>query len=309
MNGEASIVSGMAGRYASALFELALEEKALDAVKADLERFDSLVASSPDLARLVRSPVFRADEQVRALSAVLARAGITGLAANFLLLVAKKRRLFAVRDMIKVRLKGDGAGLLERRNLGYDSGFMLEPGEYVLKFVARENMTGKIGTFETKFTVPDLAAEPRWLRTSSVVWANQREPVQAAVGGAGTSRRLAAFHPLVQDRQKLIPSITRVYRTDQQIYVYAEVYDPAIDAAGKPSVTATLALFRAGRKVFESEMLRVTETLPRRAFVVPVQARIPAARLKPGRYTGQVTMIDELGRKFAFARAPLVVID
>jgi F-type H+-transporting ATPase subunit delta len=101
MNGEASIVSGMAGRYASALFELALEEKALDAVKADLERFDSLVASSPDLARLVRSPVFRADEQVRALSAVLARAGITGLAANFLLLVAKKRRLFAVRDMIK----------------------------------------------------------------------------------------------------------------------------------------------------------------------------------------------------------------
>ncbi|HWP25951.1 MAG TPA: F0F1 ATP synthase subunit delta [Xanthobacteraceae bacterium] len=96
-----NIVSGMAGRYATALFELALENRSLDAIKADLDRFDALIAASPDLARLVRSPVFRADEQVRALSAVLGRAGIGGLAANFLLLVATKRRLFAVRDMIK----------------------------------------------------------------------------------------------------------------------------------------------------------------------------------------------------------------
>jgi F-type H+-transporting ATPase subunit delta len=96
-----NIVSGMAGRYATALFELALENRSIDAVKADLERFDALIAASPDLARLVRSPVFRADEQVRALSAVLSRVGIAGLAANFLLLVATKRRLFAVRDMIK----------------------------------------------------------------------------------------------------------------------------------------------------------------------------------------------------------------
>lgn len=95
------IVSGMAGRYASALFELALESRSLDAVKADLERFEALVAASPDLTRLIRSPVFRADEQTRALAAVLRRAEITGLAANFLLLVASKRRLFAVRDMIK----------------------------------------------------------------------------------------------------------------------------------------------------------------------------------------------------------------
>ena len=91
----------MAGRYATALFELALEANAVEAVKADLDRFDALVAESADLNRLVRSPVFSAEEQVQALSVVLDRVGISGLAANFFKLVAANRRLFAVRDMIK----------------------------------------------------------------------------------------------------------------------------------------------------------------------------------------------------------------
>jgi F-type H+-transporting ATPase subunit delta len=95
------IVSGMAGRYATALFDLAQETNAIDAVKADLERFNGLVAESPDLTRLVRSPVFSADEQLQALSAVLERAEIGGLAAKFLKLVTTNRRLFAVRDMVK----------------------------------------------------------------------------------------------------------------------------------------------------------------------------------------------------------------
>jgi len=99
--GEEHFVSGVAGRYATALFELARDANAIDAVQADLSRFDALVAESPDLARLVRSPVFSADEQQNALSAVLARAGIVGLAAQFLKLVAKNRRLFAVSDMIR----------------------------------------------------------------------------------------------------------------------------------------------------------------------------------------------------------------
>jgi F-type H+-transporting ATPase subunit delta len=91
----------MAGRYATALFELALENKALDAIKNDLDRFDALIAGSPDLHRLVRSPVFGAEEQLKALSAVLAKAGIGGLAANFLRVITTNRRLFAVRDMIR----------------------------------------------------------------------------------------------------------------------------------------------------------------------------------------------------------------
>jgi F-type H+-transporting ATPase subunit delta len=99
--GEGAVVSGMAGRYATALFELALEQNAVDVVRADLDRFDGLVAESSDLERLVRSPLFTAEEQVRALDAVLERAGIGGLSAQFLRVVTTNRRLFAVRDMAK----------------------------------------------------------------------------------------------------------------------------------------------------------------------------------------------------------------
>ena len=90
----------MAGRYASALFSLATERVETDGVAAALKSFDAMIAESPDLARLVRSPVFSADEQVKALGALLDRAGISGIAANFIKLVAAKRRLFAIRDMI-----------------------------------------------------------------------------------------------------------------------------------------------------------------------------------------------------------------
>ncbi len=101
MAGEEHFVSGVAGRYATALFDLARDANTIDAVKADLERFDALIGESPDLARLVRSPVFSADEQLNALSAVLERAGIGGLSAQFLKLVTKNRRLFAVQDMVR----------------------------------------------------------------------------------------------------------------------------------------------------------------------------------------------------------------
>jgi F-type H+-transporting ATPase subunit delta len=99
--GDEPTVSGMAGRYATALFELALEEHAIDAVRDDLGRFDALIGDSADLQRLVRSPVFTAEEQTKALTAVLDKAGIDGLAARFLKVVSANRRLFAVRDMIR----------------------------------------------------------------------------------------------------------------------------------------------------------------------------------------------------------------
>ena len=101
MAGEEPIISGMAGRYATALFELALENNAVDAIRADLDRFDALVADSDDLRRLVRSPVFSAETQGKALDAVLDKAGIGGLTAKFLGVVTANRRLFAVRDVVK----------------------------------------------------------------------------------------------------------------------------------------------------------------------------------------------------------------
>ena len=101
MAGEDPIISGMAGRYAGALFDLAREGNAIDCVKSDLEQFDAMVAGSPDLTRLVRSPVFGVDDQLKAISAILDKAKIKGLAANFLRVITTNRRLFALRDMIR----------------------------------------------------------------------------------------------------------------------------------------------------------------------------------------------------------------
>ena len=101
MAAEDPSVSGVSGRYATALFELARDEKSIDAVKADLDRFAAMLAESEDLKRLVRSPVFSADTQAKAVAAVLDKAGISGISANFLKVLTANRRLFAVTDVIR----------------------------------------------------------------------------------------------------------------------------------------------------------------------------------------------------------------
>ena len=101
MAGENPSVSGVSGRYATALFELARDERSIDAVRADLDRFEAMLSESADLKRLVRSPVFSADAQSRALAAVLDKAGISGVSANFLRVLTANRRLFVVADVIR----------------------------------------------------------------------------------------------------------------------------------------------------------------------------------------------------------------
>ena len=96
----ASPVDGITQRYAGALFDLALAENKLAPVDADLARFDALVEGSQDLRRVVNSPVFSSDEQLRAVKAILAKAGIAGLVGNFVQVVAKNRRLFAMQGML-----------------------------------------------------------------------------------------------------------------------------------------------------------------------------------------------------------------
>lgn len=105
---------------------------------------------------------------------------------------AKGKLAASVRDSIKVKLNESNAAQLGRRNLQYDTGFTLPPGEYRLKFLARENQTGKMGTFETTFQAPDLA-KSNTLHISSVIWSGQREPLSAAVGSAESQKKLAGL--------------------------------------------------------------------------------------------------------------------
>ncbi|MEO4001096.1 F0F1 ATP synthase subunit delta [Mesorhizobium sp. CAU 1732] len=107
-----SMISGVAERYAGSLYELAAEAKVVAKVESDLDRFEKLLDGSEDLQRLVWSPVFSADDQLKAISAIVDKAKITGLTGNFLRVVARNRRLFVVPGMIRAfrKIAADGRG-------------------------------------------------------------------------------------------------------------------------------------------------------------------------------------------------------
>ena len=131
-----------------------------------------------------------------------------------------------LRDTVKLAL--DSAQQVRRKNVQYNTGFLLAPGNYHLKFVVRENQTGRMGSFETDVQIPDLRKTP--LRMSSVVLSSQRVPA--------ASKKISGPHPLVQDQTELVPNITHVFTQDQHLYLQYEVYDaargknPAAAAAG-----------------------------------------------------------------------------
>ncbi len=166
---------------------------------------------------------------------------------------ARNRSAATVRDTIPLKVTQDVAGQVTQKSIQYDTGVTLTPGAYKLRFVARENGEGKVGTFETPFTIPDLDAG-KTLRVSSVVVSNQREPVTEQVGGVKNSKKLVAQNPLIADGQKLVPNVTKVFRPGQNMLVYVEVYDPVLPDSlpenfRRPDVEASVALYRADKKV------------------------------------------------------------
>ena len=214
-----------------------------------------------------------------------------------------------VRDGIKVKLNGDNATQLKTRHIEYDTGLTLAPGEYRLRFLARENKTGKMGTFETAFTVPDLDAQKTTVRLSSVVWSNQKEALTSSIGTAGTSKKLLEAHPLVDNGVKIVPSVTRVFRKDQNLIVYFEVYEPGkTDDTKTPNLSADISFFLGKKKTFESSPVRVQQLTAKRADTAAFQFQVPLKNIQAGQYTCQVNVIDEQARKFAFSRTPIVVL-
>jgi hypothetical protein len=221
----------------------------------------------------------------------------------------QRRTAGSVRDGIKIKLTQENLAKIAHRSFQYDTGFVLAPGKYRMKFVVRENQSGKLGTFDTRFVIPDLASETTGLKLSSVIWSAQREPVKGAVGSAEKMNAKALeANPMVVNGAKLIPSITRVFRRDQNLYVLFDVYDPATDAAGEtPKVAVSMSLYKDTAKVFETSPIKLDQMAPTRPDALPVQFMVPLRTLAPGRYVCQLNVVDEIGRKFAFPRAPLVL--
>ncbi len=221
-----------------------------------------------------------------------------------------------LRDTVKLAL--DSSQQVRRKNVQYNTGFLLAPGSYHLKFVVRENQTGRLGSFETDVQVPDLRKAP--LRMSSVVLSSQRVPATATGKKSG-------LHPLIQDQTELVPNVAHVFTQDQHLYLQYEIYDaargknptpaaPANAPANAPQpkaprdsvrVLTSIEFLQGDVKIYESKPVVANEvTAPDRKAVI-FQIDLPLQSLKPGFYTCQVNVVDDVSGNFAFPRWPILV--
>jgi len=183
---------------------------------------------------------------------------------------------------------------LSARQVLYQTGVTLPPGRFSIKVVVRENSTGQMGTFETKLVVPELKQAP--VKLSSVVLSTQLQPAGA--------RKSAS--PLIRDGVELVPNLTHIVSRGQKLYFYYEVYDPAQDA-GMPQVRTSLAFYRGRVKVFETPVVERTSIDAADRHAEVFQFEVPAASFRPGLYTCQINVVDEVSSKFAFPRIEMYV--
>ncbi len=213
-----------------------------------------------------------------------------------------------IRDTVKLAL--DQTQQVQRKNIQYSTGFTLAPGRYHLKFVVRENQTGRMGSFETDLQVPDMKKSP--LKLSSIVLSSQRTP--------NTEKKVT--NPLVRDGVEWIPNVPHVFRQDQHLYFLYEVYDPARQksapaqsaspgltrrASGPVRVLTSIEFLSGGVKVYETPLVEATVMSNPERGAVAFQFDVPLTQLKPGTYVCQVNVIDDAGGSFSFPRLALMV--
>lgn len=211
-----------------------------------------------------------------------------------------KRPVGQVRQTIKLNL--DPALQARQKNIEYTTSFNLPPGKYEMKFVVRENETGKMGSFVADIDLPDLKKAP--LKMSSIVLASMREP----------SKR---DDPLVHDGQEYVPNISHVFRQNQHMYLLYEVYDPARAKAGesepktgpKPEIDllSSLELIQGSTKVYETPIVRAQKINEEERNAVAFELDVPLSGLKPGSYLCQLNVIDDAAGSFAFPRFAVLV--
>ncbi len=205
-----------------------------------------------------------------------------------------------IRDTVKLAVNTTSE--VQKKNVQYDTGVSLPPGKYHLKFVVRENETGRMGSFEADLNVPDLKSQP--LKMSSVVLASQLEP----------AKKSSALNPLIRDGSEIIPNVTHVFSSAQHLRLYYEVYDPgranaSQGASGKDSIhlISNVSFFRGKAKVFESSQVELTNLNARDRKAGVFQLDLPLSSLKPGFYTCQVNVIDDAAGQFLFQRLALLI--
>jgi hypothetical protein len=208
---------------------------------------------------------------------------------------------------VDIKLSGATASELAKRPIEYDTGFTLLPGKYTIKFLARDAETGRIGTYQTTFVVPNLNKEQKRIPISSVVLSSQRVDFKDALYNAkDKGKKEEAANPLIQDGQKTIPSVTRVFSKGRDMYVYLQAYEQGAENA-RPLI-AFVSFYRARAKALETQPMRVTNGWNNRLKTMPIEFSIALNTLPPGKYDCQVTVLDPAEEKGAFWRAPVVVV-
>jgi VWFA-related protein len=212
-----------------------------------------------------------------------------------------------VRDKVDVKLSDKTAAELAKGPIQYDTGFTLLPGKYKLKFLARDAETGRIGTYEMSFVIPNLNKEDKRIPISSVVLSSQRVDLRDALFNAAKDNgQMAAVNPLFQEGKKLIPSVTRVFSKARNMYIYLQAYQQGFETAHP--LVAFVTFYRGQVKAFETPPLLVSEALNNRLKTMPLKFELSIGNLLSGEYNCQVTITDPSGQKAAFWQAPVVLI-
>ena len=211
-----------------------------------------------------------------------------------------------VRDKVNIKLSDATAAELAKRPIEYETGFTILPGKYNIKFLARDAETGRIGTYQARFVVPNLNREVKRIPISSVVLSSQRVELKDALYNAAKDKGKAeAVNPLVEGGEKLIPSVTRVFSKSRDMYVYFQAYGP--EAAAAQPLLAFVTFYRDNAKSFETPPVAVTDGLQDKLKTARVSLSVPLGQLAPGKYNCQVTVLDPGSHKAAFWQAPVVM--
>jgi VWFA-related protein len=214
-----------------------------------------------------------------------------------------------LRDHVDVKLSDATAEELAKRPIEYDAGFTLLPGKYTIKFLARDDETGRIGTYQTKFVIPNLNKVEEQIPISSVVLSSQRVELKDALYNAEKSKdrdKDEAVNPLVQNGKKLIPSVTRVFSKSRDMYIYLQAYEQS--APSTQPVIAFVGFYREQKKIFETQAIEVTDASSNHLRTMPLEFSIALNQLPPGKYDCQITVLDPAGQKAAFWQAPVMLI-
>ncbi len=211
-----------------------------------------------------------------------------------------------LRDKLDIKLSGSTASQLATHPIQYETGFTLLPGQYVIKYLARNSDTGRIGTYQMSFTIPNLNKEEKRVPISSVVLSGQRVALGDSIYNVKQKINADAANPLVLDGQKLIPSVTRVFTKSRDLYVFLQAYER--DATTARPLVAFVSFYQGQVKTFETPPLAVTQEFDTRAKAVPLRFSMSLEKLPPGQYDCQVTVLDPTAQRVAFWEAPIVLI-